>query len=43
LNGSGLLIIHPPYQLAQRMRIWQPQLLGMLDAAGTGGWLVEEP
>jgi 23S rRNA (adenine2030-N6)-methyltransferase len=43
LNGSGLIIIHPPYQLAQRMRIWLPQLLGMLDAAGTGGWLVEEP
>jgi 23S rRNA (adenine2030-N6)-methyltransferase len=42
LNGSGLIIIHPPYQLAQRMRIWLPQLLGMLDAAGTGGWLVEE-
>jgi 23S rRNA (adenine2030-N6)-methyltransferase len=41
LNGSGLIIIHPPYQLAQRMRIWLPQLLGMLDAAGTGGWLVE--
>jgi 23S rRNA (adenine2030-N6)-methyltransferase len=42
LNGSGLIIIHPPYQLAQRMRIWLPQLLGMLDAAGSGGWLVEE-
>jgi 23S rRNA (adenine2030-N6)-methyltransferase len=43
LNGSGLIIIHPPYQLAQRMRIWLPQLLGMLDAAGTGGWQLEEP
>ncbi len=42
LNGSGLVIIHPPYQLAQRMQIWLPQLLGMLDAAGTGGCLVEE-
>ena len=42
LNGSGLLIIHPPYQLAQRMRIWLPQLIGMLDAAGSGGCLVEE-
>ncbi len=42
LNGSGLLIIHPPYQLAQRMRIWLPQLVGMLDAAQTGGCLVEE-
>ena len=42
LNGSGLIIVHPPYQLAQRMRIWLPQLVGMLDAAGTGGCLVEE-
>jgi 23S rRNA (adenine2030-N6)-methyltransferase len=41
LNGSGLIIIHPPYQLAQRMRLWLPQLVGMLDAAGTGGSLVE--
>ena len=42
LNGSGLIIIHPPYQLAPRMRIWLPQLVGMLDAARTGGCLVEE-
>jgi 23S rRNA (adenine2030-N6)-methyltransferase len=42
LNGSGLIIIHPPYQLAQRMRIWLPQLVGMLDATGPGGCLVEE-
>jgi 23S rRNA (adenine2030-N6)-methyltransferase len=42
LNGSGLLMIHPPYQLAQRMRIWLPQLVGMLDVAGSGGCLVEE-
>ena len=42
LNGSGLLIIHPPYLLAQRARIWVPQLVGMLDAAGTGGSLEEE-
>ncbi len=41
LNGSGLVIIHPPYQLAQRMQSWLPQLVGMLDAAGTGGCLVE--
>lgn len=42
LNGSGLIIIHPPYQLAERMRVWVPQLVGMLDAAGTGGSLVED-
>jgi 23S rRNA (adenine2030-N6)-methyltransferase len=42
LNGSGLFIIHPPYQLAQRMRIWLPQLVGILDAAASGGCLVED-
>jgi 23S rRNA (adenine2030-N6)-methyltransferase len=41
LNGSGLIIIHPPYQLAQRMQIWLPQLVGMLDAAASGGCLIE--
>ena len=41
LNGSGLIIIHPPYQLAQRMQVWLPQLVGMLDADGSGGCLVE--
>jgi 23S rRNA (adenine2030-N6)-methyltransferase len=41
LNGSGLIIIRPPYQLAQRMQVWLPQLVGMLDAAGSGGCLVE--
>ncbi len=42
LNGSGLIIIHPPYLLAQRARQWLPQLVGMLDAASAGGSLVEE-
>lgn len=42
LNGSGLIIIQPPYQLAQRMRVWLPQLAAMLDAATSGGCLVEE-
>ena len=42
LNGSGLIIIHPPYQLAERMRLWLPQLLTLLDATATGGCLVEE-
>ncbi len=42
LNGSGLIIIDPPYQLDARMRIWLPQLLAMLDATPTGGCLVEE-
>jgi 23S rRNA (adenine2030-N6)-methyltransferase len=42
LNGSGLIIIRPPYQLGARMRIWLPQLVGMLAAPGTGGCLVED-
>ena len=42
LNGSGLIIIHPPYQLAERMRLWLPQLLALLDAGASGGWQVEE-
>jgi len=42
LNGSGLVIIHPPYQLAQNMRGWLPRLSGMLDSQGTGGSLVED-
>ena len=41
LNGSGLLILNPPYQVAERMREWLPVLRRMLDAEGTGGQLVE--
>jgi 23S rRNA (adenine2030-N6)-methyltransferase len=41
LNGSGLVIIHPPYQLAQRMQLWLPQLTALLGATGSGGCLVE--
>ena len=37
LNGSGLLIVNPPYGFAERARAWLPQLHGLLDAAGTGG------
>jgi 23S rRNA (adenine2030-N6)-methyltransferase len=36
LNGSGMLILNPPYQLAERMAIWLPQLHACLDA-GHGG------
>ncbi len=42
LNGSGLIIIHPPYLLESRMRSWLPQLTAMLDSGGTAGCLVEE-
>jgi 23S rRNA (adenine2030-N6)-methyltransferase len=37
LNGSGMLIVNPPYLLAERMRVWLPQLQAQLDAGHTGG------
>src|SRR6185437_10451842 len=37
LNGSGMLIVNPPYLLAERMRVWLPELHARLDLAGTGG------
>src|SRR6185312_15046443 len=36
LNGSGMLILNPPYQLAARMDVWLPQLHACLDL-GHGG------
>jgi 23S rRNA (adenine2030-N6)-methyltransferase len=37
LNGSGMVILNPPYQLAERMQIWLPQLHACLDAGHGGG------
>jgi 23S rRNA (adenine2030-N6)-methyltransferase len=37
LNGSGMLIVNPPYQLAERMQTWLPQLHGCLDLGHGGG------
>ena len=37
LNGSGLLVVNPPYQLAERMRVWLPRLHALLDPTGAGG------
>lgn len=37
LNGSGLLIVNPPYQLAERMQAWLPNLHALLDPTGSGG------
>jgi 23S rRNA (adenine2030-N6)-methyltransferase len=44
LNGSGLLIVNPPYLLAERMRVWLPELQTQLarfppglDAGKAGG------
>lgn len=37
LNGSGMLILNPPYQLAERMRSWLPELHARLDLGHGGG------
>jgi 23S rRNA (adenine2030-N6)-methyltransferase len=42
LNGSGMLILNPPYQLAERMTIWLPQLHACLDLGHGGGAIVRE-
>jgi 23S rRNA (adenine2030-N6)-methyltransferase len=36
LNGSGMLILNPPYQLAERLERWLPELHARLDL-GHGG------
>jgi len=41
LNGSGMLIVNPPYQLAERMGVWLPELHAQLDTGTTGGWSVK--
>jgi 23S rRNA (adenine2030-N6)-methyltransferase len=41
LNGSGLVIANPPYQLDERMRAWLPELYSHLDAGHAGGTSVE--
>jgi 23S rRNA (adenine2030-N6)-methyltransferase len=42
LNGSGMLILNPPYQLAARMQIWLPQLHACLDLGHGGGASVRD-
>ncbi len=37
LNGSGLMIVNPPYQLAERMAVWLPELQAQLDVGHSGG------
>jgi 23S rRNA (adenine2030-N6)-methyltransferase len=37
LNGSGMLIVNPPYLLAERMQVWLPELQAQLDPAHAGG------
>jgi 23S rRNA (adenine2030-N6)-methyltransferase len=40
LNGSGLAIANPPYQVEERMRAWLPPLSQRLAAGAGGGWSV---
>jgi 23S rRNA (adenine2030-N6)-methyltransferase len=37
LNGSGMLIVNPPYLLAERMHVWLPELQAQLDTTRAGG------
>lgn len=37
LNGSGLLIVNPPYGIAERMRRWLPELHALSDVGRAGG------
>ena len=37
LNGSGLVLVNPPFGLAERMQAWLPALHRLLDPAGRGG------
>lgn len=42
LNGSGMLVLNPPYQVAERMVIWLPQLHAGLDLGHGGGASVRQ-
>ena len=44
LNGSGMLVINPPWQFDSEARDWQPQLLQLLGGTGeaTVKWLIHE-
>jgi 23S rRNA (adenine2030-N6)-methyltransferase len=37
LNGSGLLIVNPPYLTLERMQVWLPELQRSLAAGPAGG------
>jgi 23S rRNA A2030 N6-methylase RlmJ len=40
LNGSGLLILNPPYQFAEQMQLWLAELHAQFNAGGSGGFSV---
>ncbi len=37
LNGSGLLVVNPPWQTAERMRAWLPELAAALGPGPSAG------
>ena len=37
LNGSGVLIVNPPWRTLERMQVWLPQLHGCLTVGAGGG------
>jgi 23S rRNA (adenine2030-N6)-methyltransferase len=37
LNGSGLVIANPPHKIAERMGVWQPQLVAALGGGADAG------
>jgi 23S rRNA (adenine2030-N6)-methyltransferase len=44
LNGSGLLVINPPWQFDVQAAQWQPELLALLGGTGESAvkWLIHE-
>ncbi len=37
LNGSGMLIVNPPYLFGERTAAWLPELQARLDVGRSGG------
>jgi 23S rRNA (adenine2030-N6)-methyltransferase len=42
LAGSCIAVVNPPYQIAERMRAWLPELLQLLGSPPGSGWDVRE-
>jgi 23S rRNA (adenine2030-N6)-methyltransferase len=42
LTGSCMVIVNPPYQMAERMRVWLPELVRLLAGTAAAGHEVRE-
>jgi 23S rRNA A2030 N6-methylase RlmJ len=42
LNGSGLLIVNPPWLTLERMQVWLPELQASLAVGAGGGSSVQQ-